>query len=210
MGTTRSIITKTATVLAGGITVLSMSACGLQISFGETGGSNDSSTDTDRREDENTRQDTDAPETHNQNRGSDTSAGSGSSSGTGADGSDSGTDAGGSDSGTGAGGPGSGTRAGGSGNGTGAGGSGSGSYSGGSHRVPGHVLAADIKQVAEADLGISGITVDCNDLHARSVGSTTTCTMDVPGDKKYFPLAKVTKIDGTHVTYDLEFPGVDF
>lgn len=206
MGTTRSIITKTATVLAGGITVLSMSACGLQISFGETGGSDDSSTDTDRRDDENTRQDTGTPETHDQNRDSDTSGGSGSSSGSGS-GSGSGTGAGDSGSGTGSSGSGSGTGSGGSGSG---GNSGSGSYSGGSHRVPGHVLAADIKQVAEADLGISGITVDCNDLHARSVGSTTTCTMDVPGDKKYFPLAKVTKIEGNHVTYDLEFPGVDF
>ncbi|QIN29942.1 hypothetical protein EW640_12150 [Brevibacterium luteolum] len=71
-------------------------------------------------------------------------------------------------------------------------------------------LEKSIKEQAEQQSGISGITVDCNDLRADYVGATTSCTMDVPGDKKYFPLAKVTSIDGNYVKYELKFPGVDF
>ncbi|WP_101652728.1 hypothetical protein [Brevibacterium ihuae] len=76
--------------------------------------------------------------------------------------------------------------------------------------IPGTELAQSVKEAAEEESGVTGIDVNCRDLRAYSVGSSTTCDMEMPSGDKYFPLVKVTSINGTYVEYELEFPGVHF
>ncbi|MFB9775832.1 DUF4333 domain-containing protein [Brevibacterium otitidis] len=187
MRITKSIIIKAATVLAGGAAALSLSACGIEISFDNPNKDDEQSTEEEQNGEEDTQQDQKQPDSSEGADGSGISNGSGSDSGAGSGGSGS------SDSGSGSG----------SGTDTGSGG-------GADPIIEASKLEASIKEQAEQQSGISGITVECNDLRASRVGATTTCTMDVPGDKKYFPIAKVTSINGNYVEYKLEFPGVDF
>lgn len=206
MRITTSIITKTATVLACGAAALSLSACGFEISFSDPSLDQDGQEQTENQGQQNDGQQTgeDTGTTDpGSDTGSDTSSGGTDSADTGS-GTDSGGDTGSDTS------AGSGTD---SGTDTSAGsdaGSGTDTSAGGDPIIKGSQLEASIKKQAEEQSGISGITVECQDLRASYIGATTTCTMDVPGDRKYFPLAKVTSIDGNYVEYKLEFPGVDF
>lgn len=78
-------------------------------------------------------------------------------------------------------------------------------------RVSGPRLAADVKKTAEQRSGQTGIRVTCRDMLVDAkYGGSTTCTMTMPGGKKYFPVAKGKLGSGNRVSYKLEFPGVDF
>lgn len=202
MRITTSIITKTATVLACGAAALSLSACGFEISFSDPSLGQDGQEQSENQGQQNDGQQT-GEDTGATDPGSDTGNETGAED-TGSGGTGSGTDSGGD--------TGSDTSAG-SGTDTSAGsdaGSGTDTSAGDDPIIKGSQLEASIKKQAEEQSGISGITVECQDLRASYIGATTTCTMDVPGDRKYFPLAKVTSIDGNYVEYKLEFPGVDF
>lgn len=89
-------------------------------------------------------------------------------------------------------------------------GSGTGSDPSGPVEIDGYDLAQDVKQAAERESGVTGIYVECRDLLAYDVGSSTTCDMEMPDGEKHFPVAKVTSINGNYVEYTLEFPGIDF
>ena len=192
----RALITKSATVVAGLATALTLSACSFEFSVGPGSEGNDEeqteeTTERDRNGDEETgaedtngggsRDDsgTEERDIPDQDPTEDTGTGSGSDSGSGSGRSSE-------DEYT------------------------SGSGDGSDVTIPGSELAVSVKEAAEEESGVTGIDVTCRDLTAYSVGSSTTCDMEMPNGDKYFPLVKVTSISGGNVEYKLEFPGVHF
>lgn len=187
----RALITKSATVVAGLATALTLSACSFEFSVGPGSEGNDEeqteeTTERDRNGDEGTgaedtngggsRDDsgTEERDIPDQDPTEDTGTGSGSDSGSSEDEYT------------------------------------SGSGDGSDVTIPGSELAVSVKEAAEEESGVTGIDVTCRDLTAYSVGSSTTCDMEMPNGDKYFPLVKVTSISGGNVEYKLEFPGVHF
>lgn len=187
----RALITKSATVVAGLATALTLSACSFEFSVGpggEGGEQTEETTERDRNGGDETRTE------------DDTNAG-GSRDGSGSEERDIPDQDPTEDTGTG----------------SGSGGSSEDEYtsdsgSSGSDTVtiPGSELAVSVKEAAEEESGVTGIDVTCRDLLAYDVGASTTCDMEMPNGDKYFPLVKVTSITGNNVEYKLEFPGVHF
>lgn len=190
----RALITKSATVVAGLATALTLSACSFEFSVGPGGEGNgeeqtEETTERDRNDGDETRPEddtnaggtrddsgTEERETSDQEPTEDTGTGSGNGAGSSED--EYTSDSGSSDSGT--------------------------------VTIPGSELAVSVKEAAEEESGVTGIDVTCRDLRAYDVGATTTCDMEMPNGDKYFPLVKVTSITGNNVEYKLEFPGVHF